>query len=157
MANIVAAIVGGLATVDRAGGLRAAKHLLQNGILYVDDEPDIRAIAKVALGGVIRRILEVLFCASGREAIDQAGARTSDLIILDVMMPEMDGPSTFAALRRLTATAATPVIFMTAKVQKREIAQYLALGAVGVIHKPFNPMTLADDVRQLWLCAPGNQ
>jgi CheY-like chemotaxis protein len=126
----------------------------QERILYVDDEPDIRAIAKVALevvGG-----FEVLFCASGREAIDQAPKFAPDLIILDVMMPEMDGPSTFAALRRLTATAATPVIFVTAKVQKREIAQYLALGAVGVIHKPFDPMTLADDVRKLWLRAPPN-
>jgi two-component system, OmpR family, response regulator len=127
----------------------------QERILYVDDEPDIRAIAKVALevvGG-----FEVLFCGSGREAIDQAPHFAPDLIILDVMMPEMDGPSTFAALRRLAATAATPVIFMTAKVQKREIAQYLALGAVGVIHKPFDPMTLADDVRELWLRAPPNR
>jgi two-component system OmpR family response regulator len=124
-------------------------------ILYVDDEPDIRAIAKVALevvGG-----FEVLFCSSGREAIDRAPKFAPDLVILDVMMPEMDGPSTFAALRNLPATAATPVIFMTAKVQKREIANYLALGAVGVIHKPFDPMTLADDVRQLWLCAPADR
>ena len=124
-------------------------------ILYVDDEPDIRAIAKVALEVVGE--FEVLFCASGREAIDQAPNFAPDLIILDVMMPEMDGPSTFAALRSMTATASTPVIFMTAKVQKREIAHYLELGAVGVIHKPFDPMTLADDVRELWLCAPPNR
>lgn len=124
-------------------------------ILYVDDEPDIRAIAKVALEVVGE--FEVLFCASGREALDQAPKFAPDLIILDVMMPEMDGPSTFAALRRLAGTATTPVIFMTAKVQKREIANYLALGAVGVIHKPFDPMTLADDVRQLWLSAPPNR
>jgi two-component system OmpR family response regulator len=121
-------------------------------ILYVDDEPDIRAIAKIALEVVGQ--FTVQFCASGREAIDQAPNFAPDLILLDVMMPEMDGPSTLAALRRLPATVTTPVIFMTAKVQKHEIAQYLALGAVGVIHKPFDPMTLADDVLQLWLSAP---
>jgi two-component system OmpR family response regulator len=120
-------------------------------ILYVDDEPDIRAIAKVALEVVGE--FQVLFCASGREAVDQASKFAPDLIILDVMMPEMDGPSALAALRSLPETATTPVIFMTAKVQKREIAHYLALGAVGVIHKPFDPMMLADDVRQLWLSA----
>ena len=75
-------------------------------ILYVDDEPDIRAIAKVALEVVGE--FEVLFCASGREAIDQAPNFAPDLIILDVMMPEMDGPSTLAALRRLPATARPP-------------------------------------------------
>jgi len=124
-------------------------------ILYVDDEPDIRAIAKVALEVVGE--FEVAFCASGREALDQAPGFAPDLILLDVMMPEMDGPSTLAGLRRLPVTATTPVIFMTAKVQKREIAQYLALGAVGVIHKPFDPMTLADDVLQLWLSAPATR
>ena len=124
-------------------------------ILYVDDEPDIRAIAKVALEVVGE--FEVVFCASGREALDQAPGFAPDLILLDVMMPEMDGPSTLAALRRLPVTATTPFIFMTAKVQKREIAHYLALGAVGVIHKPFDPMTLADDVLQLWLSAPATR
>jgi two-component system, OmpR family, response regulator len=124
-------------------------------ILYVDDEPDIRAIAKVALEVVGE--FEVVFCTSGREALDQAPGFAPDLILLDVMMPEMDGPYTLAALRRLPVTATTPVIFMTAKVQKREIAHYLALGAVGVIHKPFDPMTLADDVLQLWLSAPATR
>jgi CheY-like chemotaxis protein len=73
-----------------------------------------------------------------------------DLILLDVMMPGMDGPATLAQLRKRPVSADTPVIFMTAKVQREEIDRFLALGAVAVIPKPFDPLTLADEVEAIW-------
>jgi len=120
-----------------------------NLVLYVEDDPDIQMVAQMALevvGGLALRA-----CSSGREALDAAAACRPDLILLDVMMPDMDGPATLAALRQLPATANTPVIFMTAKVQAAEVAHYKTLGAIGVIAKPFDPMQLAQQVRQLWL------
>lgn len=118
-------------------------------ILYVEDDPDIQTIAQIALetvGGFTLRT-----CSSGREALDAAASEfVPDLILLDVMMPEMDGPTTLAGLRRLPKTVNTPVVFMTAKVQGSEIANYKALGALGVIAKPFDPMQLAQQVNALW-------
>lgn len=117
-------------------------------ILYVEDEADIRAIATMALqavGGFV-----VVACESGAAALAAAAAAAPDLLLLDVMMPGMDGPSTLAALRRLPATADTPVIFMTAKVQSAEIAQLQALGTLGVIPKPFDPMQVSAEIRKLW-------
>jgi len=67
-----------------------------------------------------------------------------------VMMPGMDGPTTFQALRKCPATALIPIIFMTAKVQSHEVDRYRAMGALGVLTKPFDPMTLADQIRRLW-------
>ncbi|MDO9192645.1 MAG: response regulator, partial [Undibacterium sp.] len=69
---------------------------------------------------------------------------------LDVMMPNMDGPTTLAGLRNLATTAITPVIFMTAQVQSSELDFYTSLGAIGVIAKPFDPMELSSQVRALW-------
>lgn len=117
-------------------------------ILYVEDEPDIRAVAQMALEAVGG--FSVIACASGNEALAAALTAAADLILLDVMMPGMDGPRTLGALRALPATADTPVIFMTAKVQPAEIAQFLALGAIDVIHKPFDPMELSDQIRRIW-------
>ncbi|WP_332775316.1 response regulator [Polaromonas sp.] len=119
-----------------------------NRILYVEDEPDIRAIAQMALEAVGG--FTVLACASGREALAAAPSAAADLLLLDVMMPGMDGPSTLQALRQLPATAGTPVIFMTAKVQAAEVAQYRALGALDVIAKPFDPMALSAQIRQIF-------
>jgi two-component system, OmpR family, response regulator len=114
-------------------------------VLLVDDEPDIRAVAKIALGAVGG--WQVVVCESGTEAIAQAAAEAPDIILLDVMMPEMDGPTTFKKLREQASTASIPIIFLTAKVQPQEIQAYLDLGAVGVINKPFDPMTLATQVK----------
>ncbi len=117
-------------------------------ILYVEDEPDIRAVAQMALeavGGFV-----VVACASGSEALAAAPNANADLLLLDVMMPGMDGPSTLKALRDMPATANTPVIFMTAKVQATEIAQYRELGAIDVIHKPFDPMELSAQIQRIW-------
>jgi diguanylate cyclase (GGDEF)-like protein len=117
-------------------------------ILMVEDEPDIQAVAQLALealGG-----FQVRICGSGQEGVQAATAFAPDLVILDVMMPGMDGPSTLRALRALPAASTTPVIFMTAKVQPQEIAEYRAMGVLDVIAKPFDPMTLADTVRSIW-------
>lgn len=121
--------------------------LLQR-VLYVEDDPDIRTIAAMALetlGGLVLRS-----CASGEEALGAAADFRPDLLLLDVMMPGLDGPTTLARLRELPATAATPVIFMTAKVQGPEVEHYRALGALGVISKPFDPLNLAAEIQALW-------
>lgn len=118
-----------------------------NRILYVEDEPDIQMIAKIALetiGGFM-----VHACSSGHEALSAAPGFAPDCILLDVMMPGMDGPSTLKALRALPACADVPVIFMTAKVQPAELTHYKMLGALDVIAKPFDPMTLAATVRNI--------
>jgi len=119
-----------------------------NKILYVEDEADIGAVAKLALEAVGGFSVEL--CRSGGEAIERVSAFTPDLILLDVMMPGLDGPATLKALRAIPALAGIPVIFMTAKVQPQEIAQFKALGVLDVIAKPFDPMSLADTVQDLW-------
>ncbi len=117
-------------------------------ILFVEDEDEIRTVAKMALEAVGG--FEVVACGSGPEAIAAAPQASADLLLLDVMMPGMDGPATLEALRRVPATARTPVIFMTAKVQPGEVAQYMALGALGVVPKPFSPMEVSSEIRRLW-------
>ena len=120
---------------------------LQN-ILYVEDEPDIQAVAQVALEMVGGFTLKI--CSSGQEALEAVQTFAPDLILLDVMMPGMDGPTTMLELRKLPELMDTPTVFMTAKVQPGEISEYLALGALGVIAKPFDPMKLATEVRTIW-------
>ncbi len=117
-------------------------------IVYVEDERDIQTIAKLALeklGG-----FEVEICSSGEEALRRAPALSPDLIMLDLMMPGMDGRATLKALRELPMFADTPVIFLTGKVQAQEIAQLERLGAIRVLAKPFDPMSLADEVKDAW-------
>jgi CheY-like chemotaxis protein len=117
-------------------------------ILFVEDESDIRTVARMALEAVGG--YTVLACASGHEAISAAPSAAADLILLDVMMPGLDGPSTLAELRKIPATAQTPVIFMTAKVQPAEVAQYRALGALDVVAKPFDPMAVSAEIERIW-------
>ncbi|HBX38620.1 MAG TPA: hypothetical protein DEG76_15620 [Pseudohongiella sp.] len=117
-------------------------------VMYVEDEPDIRAVAKLALevvGG-----MTVSLCERGNLAVSQAERFLPQMILLDVMMPGMDGPSTLKALREHPQLHKVPVAFMTAKVQAHEIERFKSLGAVGVIPKPFDPMTLAQQVKDLW-------
>ncbi len=118
-------------------------------ILYVEDDADIRTIAKLSLEAVGGFTVQV--ANSGAEAIDIAPAFMPDLILLDVMMPGMDGPTTMLALRKLPEFEQTPIVFMTAKVMQSEIARYKEIGALDVIHKPFDPMTLSDRVKDIWL------
>lgn len=119
-----------------------------NRILHVDDEQDIREVAKLALEGVGGFTLES--CESGAEALEKLPGFNPDMILLDIMMPGMDGPSTLEALRKLPEAVETPVVFMTAKVQAHELKAFGALGVVDVIVKPFDPMTLSDRVREIW-------
>jgi CheY-like chemotaxis protein len=113
-------------------------------ILHVDDESDIREIVDMSLG--LNPDFRVRACGSGAEAIEAAAEWSPYLILLDVMMPGMDGPATLAQLRKNPQTSAIPVVFMTARAQAREIDQFLSLGAQGVISKPFDPLTLATEV-----------
>jgi two-component system, OmpR family, response regulator len=122
-------------------------------ILYVEDEPSIRTIAITVLEAVGG--FTVIACGSGKQALEAAPSANADLILLDVMMPEMDGPATMAALRRIPQTGETPVIFMTAKVQASEIQHYKSLGAIDVIAKPFDPMTLSAQISEIWQRATG--
>ncbi|MDY6978590.1 MAG: response regulator [Pseudomonadota bacterium] len=117
-------------------------------ILYVEDEADIQTIARLALQDVGG--FELQICSNGSEALATAEQYAPDLLILDVMLPGMDGPTTLAELRKIPALAETPALFMTAKVQPQELEQLRAQGAVEVITKPFDPMTLAGTVRQIW-------
>lgn len=116
-------------------------------ILYVDDEADIREVAQLSLE--LDPDLEVRSCASGAEGLELAAAWRPNLILLDVMMPGMDGPTTFARLREQPETAGIPVVFITARTQTHEVQRFRELGARGVLAKPFDPMTLADQVRAL--------
>lgn len=120
-------------------------------VLIIDDEDDIRAIAEISLRSVGG--LETLVASSGADGISRARDEQPDLILLDVMMPGMDGMQTLERLRADETTASIPVIFMTARVQKHEADNYLDLGAIGVLAKPFNPMELTSEVRQLFEAA----
>lgn len=120
-------------------------------VLYADDEEDILSVATLSLemvGG-----LTVTTCASGAAALAEARRRRPDLIMLDVMMPEMDGPTAVKHIRADPSLADIPVVLLTARVRGTEVDEYLALGADGVIPKPFDPMTLADEVRRIWRMA----
>ena len=118
-------------------------------ILYVEDDPDIQTVAQIALEVVGGFGLKT--CSSGALALQEVhNGFVPDLLLLDVMMPNMDGPTTLAELRKLIITAETPVIFMTAKVQSSELEYYKSLGAIGVIAKPFDPMELSGQVMKLW-------
>ena len=115
-------------------------------VLYAEDEADIRQVTEFALGD---DGFELVPCVSGEQALEKAIDLKPDLILLDVMMPGIDGPTTLKKLRELPRLSNTPAIFMTAKVQPAEIEKYKDMGAIGVISKPFDPMTLANDLRHL--------
>lgn len=119
-------------------------------ILYAEDEPDIREIAKIALEDVGG--FSVLYCMNGIEVLEIAKANkfVPDLILLDVMMPKMNGPTTLQELRKIASFAEIPIVFMTAKIQANEIANYKSMGVIDVITKPFDPMTLAEILRTIW-------
>ncbi|CAN5515274.1 response regulator [soil metagenome] len=116
-------------------------------IILVDDDPNIRRIAEISLKKL--GPWQVELAASGKQLLEILSDRKPDLLILDVMMPEMDGPTTFRAVKERFPEFHQPVIFMTAKVMSHEVDEYLNMGAAGVICKPFNPKDLADDVRRI--------
>lgn len=114
-------------------------------ILHVEDEPDIREVVEISLSFDPDFVTQS--CDSGQEALAIAADWSPDIILLDVMMPVMDGPATLAQLQNNARTAEIPVVFMTARAQTHELDLFRSLGAVGVIPKPFDPMTLAATVR----------
>jgi CheY-like chemotaxis protein len=118
-------------------------------IMCVDDEDDILEVVRLCLemlGG-----LEVICCHGGREALEQISAVRPDLILLDVMMPVMDGPATLLQLQKSPAGKNIPIVFMTARVRNTETEEYMRLGASGVVAKPFDPSTLFPDIERIWL------
>jgi two-component system OmpR family response regulator len=117
-------------------------------VLYVDDDPDICAVVEATLRLIAG--LDVHTADCGEQAIDLAHEFRPDLVVMDVMMPGLDGPSTLKRMRESALLADIPVIFLTAKVLPAEVAHLLHLGAIGVIGKPFDPLELYDDLFVLW-------
>lgn len=117
-------------------------------VACVEDDPDIRELIRISLGEIGRLRLAVY--ASGPQALEQAPGFEPELFLLDVMMPEMTGPETLKALRGIRTFEETPMVFMTAKVQVQEVEGYYRLGAASVIAKPFDPIGLAGQVRDIW-------
>jgi two-component system OmpR family response regulator len=115
-------------------------------VMLVDDEDDIRLIGEMALTEI--GLWDVLTASSGAEALEKIG-QMPDVVLLDVMMPGMEGPDVLQAFQRDPAVRHIPVIFMTAKVQKHEILHYLEIGARGVIAKPFDPLTLHTQIQKI--------
>jgi CheY-like chemotaxis protein len=114
-------------------------------VLMVDDDPSIRKVANLSLTRVGK--WEVVLASSGAEALEMLPTSNPDVILLDIMMPGMDGPTTLSRLREeCPEFTNTPVIFMTAKVLRHEIESYSKLGALGVIIKPFDPLTLPKEI-----------
>ena len=114
-------------------------------VLHVEDEPDIREVVRISLA--LDPDMTVKSCDDGKAALGEAVDWQPDVILMDAVMPVMDGPEIFENLRKDARTAAIPVVFMTARTQESEIAHFMELGAAGVIAKPFDPLTLAKSVR----------
>jgi len=117
-------------------------------ILHVDDDPDIQEIARLALESVGGFTVQT--CTSGSEALERAPGFKPDLVLLDVLMPDMDGIEILAKLRAIPPLREVPVIFMTAKAETLDLSVYLRLGALDVIMKPFDHRTLAETIREIW-------
>lgn len=117
-------------------------------IMHIEDDPSIQEVARVALeivGG-----FTVKSCDSGAMGLEEVAIFSPQLVLLDVMMPGMDGPQTLTELQKLPCMANVPVVFMTAKAQTQEVSAYRQLGAAGVIIKPFDPMTLSEQITDIW-------
>jgi CheY-like chemotaxis protein len=114
-------------------------------VLHVEDEPDIREVVKISLG--LDPDMLVKSCDSGADALTEAANWRPDIILVDAVMPVMDGAELFVRLRDNNRTSQIPVVFMTARAQESDVERFLALGAAGVIAKPFDPLTLAESVR----------
>lgn len=117
-------------------------------ILMVEDDTDIQIVARMSLEAVGGYTVEV--CSGGHEALGRVKDFAPDLVLLDVMMPDMDGPTVLRGLRADPVTAGLPVVFMTAKAQAHEVASYKEMGALEVVSKPFDPMALPGILAQIW-------
>ncbi len=117
-------------------------------VLLVDDEADIRKVAQLSLTAIGK--MTTVPASSARQAIEMAATEQPDLILMDMMMPGMDGLSALAELRASELLSKIPVVFFTAKVQQQEIEHYLRVGAIGVIEKPFDPLALPEQIRRIY-------
>ncbi len=117
-------------------------------VLHVEDDPSIRLVTSLTLEKVGK--FTVLSCDSGSQALQLARDFDPQVLLLDVMMPGMDGPATLQALQQQMDLSQRLVLFMTAKVQQQELDFYHSIGAWAVIMKPFEPMTLPEQVRRHW-------
>ncbi|MBX2869575.1 MAG: response regulator [Acidiferrobacterales bacterium] len=117
-------------------------------MIYVDDQLDIRLVAEYALTNIGN--FDLLMCESGEEALTKIEEYDPDLILLDVMMPGIDGPETLSRIRRIARFKTTPAIFITAKIFPSEVHDLMSYGAIDVIAKPFDPVTLSSRIQSVW-------
>lgn len=117
-------------------------------ILYAEDEADVQTVVKLTVQTMSDYEIEI--CDNGKKLLEFVQEYNPDLIMLDVMMPEMDGPTTFKNLQSNEATKNIPVIFITAKAQVHEVEMFKETGALGVITKPFDPVKLCDEIKEIW-------
>lgn len=121
-------------------------------ILLVDDDPDILTITKYALQ--LNKNLEVMCALSGYEAIDVARSFKPDLILLDVMMPKMDGITTLSLMHQMPELKESKFVFFTAKISDSELASYNKYDVIGILFKPFDPLKIYETIINLWLNSP---
>lgn len=119
-----------------------------NRVMCIEDDPDIRLILDFSLGRLGG--YSVCLCASGQEALDKVDNFRPQLVLLDVMMPEMSGPQTLIKLRELACMQGIPIVFLTAKAMQDEVEELLSCAATGIIVKPFDPVALPDNIRIYW-------
>jgi two-component system, OmpR family, response regulator len=117
-------------------------------ILYAEDEPDVQTVVELTVQTMSS--YDIKICNDGKKLLECVDNYKPDLILLDVMMPEMDGPTTFKFLQETESTKNIPVIFMTAKVQAHEIENLNKTGVIGIITKPFDPVTLCSEIEEIW-------
>jgi len=121
-------------------------------VCYVEDDEDIQRIVRLSLERIGKLTVEIV--GDPNLAIERMIAFKPDLVLLDWMMPGLDGPALFRKMRDVPATSALPVVFITAKASDRELAELMALGAAGAISKPFAPKDLPDQLRAIWNALP---
>jgi len=117
-------------------------------ILYAEDEPDVQTVVELTIQALSD--YQVKVCDNGKKLLECVDEYNPDLILLDVMMPEMDGPTTFKNLQANEKTKSIPVIFITAKAQIHEVEIFKESGAIGVITKPFDPMNFCGEIQAIW-------
>lgn len=124
-------------------------------ILYAEDEADIQKVTSLALETLGNFTLKI--CQSGAEAVSEIEGFNPQLLLFDVMMPGLDGPGAFKKIREMEGYSSIPIIFLTAKLDRSAVQTYLAIGAVDVIAKPFDPVTLAKRIETAWQRTQTNQ
>jgi two-component system, OmpR family, response regulator len=123
-----------------------------NRICYVEDDEDIQRIVRMSLERVGKMTVEVV--GDPTKAIEAIGEFRPDLVMLDWMMPAMDGPTLFKQMKLRPETSALPVVFITAKAAQRDLDELMKMGAAGTISKPFSPKDLPDQLRAIWAKLP---